>query len=151
MEEIIDFLGEYAETLEAMEQKQIEKLGLLMTRELDKVEQTIMMQEAMDKKLENMEQRRRKLFVSYGIEGRTLKQIAEDAGPEQRKELMDLYRRMDGAIGNIQYYNQKAEALASRSWNRWELTPGMWEIPPASTGVPRSARAVNWRKRPDRG
>lgn len=72
MEEIIDFLGEYAETLEAMEQKQIEKLGLLMTRELDKVEQTIMMQEAMDKKLENMEQRRRKLFVSYGIEGRTL-------------------------------------------------------------------------------
>ena len=30
MEEIIDFLGEYAETLEAMEQKQIEKLGLLM-------------------------------------------------------------------------------------------------------------------------
>ena len=46
MEEIIDFLGEYAETLEAMEQKQIEKLGLLMTRELDKVEQTIMMQEA---------------------------------------------------------------------------------------------------------
>ena len=67
MEEIIDFLGEYAETLEAMEQKQIEKLGLLMTRELDKVEQTIMMQEAMDKKLENMEQRRRKLFVSYGI------------------------------------------------------------------------------------
>ena len=84
MEEIIDFLGEYAETLEAMEQKQIEKLGLLMTRELDKVEQTIMMQEAMDKKLENMEQRRRKLFVSYGIVGRTLKQIAEDAGPEQR-------------------------------------------------------------------
>ena len=57
MEEIIDFLGEYAETLEAMEQKQIEKLGLLMTRELDKVEQTIMMQEAMDKKRgERMEQ-----------------------------------------------------------------------------------------------
>ena len=31
---------------------------------------------------------------------------------EQKKELMDLYRRMDGSIGNIQYYNQKAEALA---------------------------------------
>ena len=113
MEEIIDFLGEYAETLEAMEQKQIEKLGVdHADEEVEGAEQTIMMQEAMDKKLENMEQRRRKLFVSYGIEGRTLKQIAEDAGPEQRKELMDLYRRMDGAIGNIQYYNQKAEALA---------------------------------------
>ena len=67
MEEIIDFLGEYAETLEAMEQKQIEKLGLLMTRELDKVEQTIMMQEAMDKKLENMEQRRRSCLSPMGL------------------------------------------------------------------------------------
>ena len=112
MEEIIDFLLEYTEALEAMEQKQVEKLGLLMTRELDKVEQTIMMQQAMDKKLENMEQKRQKLFVSCGFEGRTLKEIAEVAGPEQKKELMDLYRRIDGAIGNIQYYNQKAEALA---------------------------------------
>ena len=30
MEEIIDFLLEYTEALEAMEQKQVEKLGLLM-------------------------------------------------------------------------------------------------------------------------
>ena len=112
MEEIIDFLGEYAETLEAMEQKQIEKLGLLMTRELDKVEQTIMMQEAMDKKLENMEQRRRKLFVSYGIEGLLLRQVAADEGQQEGKRLLDLSRRMDGARGTIQYYNQKAEALA---------------------------------------
>lgn len=58
MEDIIDFLLEYTEALEAMEQKQVEKLGLLMTRELDKVEQTIMMQQAMDKKLENLEHRR---------------------------------------------------------------------------------------------
>ena len=36
MEDIIDFLLEYTEALEAMEQKQVEKLGLLMTRELDK-------------------------------------------------------------------------------------------------------------------
>ena len=36
-------------------------------RDRDKVEQTIMMQEAMDKKLENMEQRRRKLFVSLSL------------------------------------------------------------------------------------
>lgn len=112
MEEIIDFLGEYTEALEAMEQKQIEKLGLLMTRELDKVEQTIMMQQAMDKRLENLEQKRRSLFACHGFEDRTLKDIAGSATPEQRTELMDLYRRIDGAIGNIQYYNQKAQTLA---------------------------------------
>jgi len=58
LEEIIRFLTEYTEALEAMEQKQVEKLGLLMTRELDKVEQTIMIQQAMDKKLESLEQKR---------------------------------------------------------------------------------------------
>ena len=36
MEDIIDFLLEYTEALEAMEQKQVEKLGLLMTRELER-------------------------------------------------------------------------------------------------------------------
>lgn len=112
MEEIIRFLTEYTEALEAMEQKQVEKLGLLMTRELDKVEQTIMMQQAMDKKLESLERHRQELFTQHGLDGRTLKQVAEEAAPAQRKELQELYRRIDGAIGNIQYYNQKAETLA---------------------------------------
>lgn len=54
MEEIIDLLREYTKILEAIEQRQTERLGLLMTRELDEVEQTIMVQKAMDKKLENV-------------------------------------------------------------------------------------------------
>ena len=73
MEEIIRFLTEYTEALEAMEQKQVEKLGLLMTRELDKVEQTIMIQQAMDKKLESLEQKRQELFAAHGLDGKTLK------------------------------------------------------------------------------
>ena len=60
-----------------MEQKQVEKLGLLMTRELDKVEQTIMIQQAMDKKLESLEQKRQELFAAHGLDGKTLKEIAE--------------------------------------------------------------------------
>lgn len=52
------------------------------------------------------------MLVSYGIEDKALKQVAENAGPEQREEFMDLYRRTDGAIGNIQHCNQKAETLA---------------------------------------
>ena len=62
MEEIIRFLTEYTEMFEKMEQKQVEKLGLLMTKELDKIEESIMMQQAMDKQLQNMEQRRQELF-----------------------------------------------------------------------------------------
>ena len=55
MEQLLDFLREYTEFFEKMEQKQVEKLGLLMTKELDKIEASIMMQQAMDKQLENLE------------------------------------------------------------------------------------------------
>ena len=49
MEELIRFLTEYTEMFEKMEQKQVEKLGLLMTKELDKIEESIMMQQAIDR------------------------------------------------------------------------------------------------------
>ena len=136
MEEIIDFLGEYTETLEAMEQKQIEKLGLLMTRELDKVEQTIMMQQAMDKKLENLEHRRQELFTAHGLDGRTLKQIADEAKDSERKELLELYRRIDGSIGNIQYYNKKAEVLAKSELERMGIDSRMVGNPTGIYGRP---------------
>lgn len=136
MEDIIDFLLEYTETLEAMEQKQVEKLGLLMTRELDKVEQTIMMQQAMDKKLENLEHRRQELFTAHGLDGRTLKQIADEAKDSERKELLELYRRIDGAIGNIQYYNKKAEVLAKSELERMGIDSRMVGNPTGIYGRP---------------
>lgn len=136
MEEIIGFLLEYTEALEAMEQKQVEKLGLLMTRELDKVEQTIMMQQAMDKKLENLEHRRQELFTAHGLDGRTLKQIADEAKDSERKELLELYRRIDGSIGNIQYYNKKAEVLAKSELERMGIDSRMVGNPTGIYGRP---------------
>lgn len=112
MDELIRFLTEYTEMFEKMEQKQVEKLGLLMTRELEKIEESIMMQQAMDKQLQNLEQRRQELFVKGGLTGKTLKEIADSCGGEEQKQLTDLYRRLDGAIGNIRFYNEKAESLA---------------------------------------
>ena len=136
MEDIIDFLLEYTEALEAMEKKQVEKLGLLMTRELDKVEQTIMMQQAMDKKLENLEHRRQELFTAHGLDGRTLKQIADEAKDSERKELLELYRRIDGSIGNIQYYNKKAEVLAKSELERMGIDSRMVGNPTGIYGRP---------------
>lgn len=136
MEDIIDFLLEYTEALEAMEQKQVEKLGLLMTKELDKVEQTIMMQQAMDKKLENLERRRQELFTAHGLDGRTLKQIADEAKDSERKVLLELYRRIDGSIGNIQYYNKKAETVAKSELERMGIDSRMVGNPTGIYGRP---------------
>lgn len=136
MEEIICFLTEYTEALEAMEQKQVEKLGLLMTRELDKVEQTIMIQQAMDKKLESLEQKRQELFAAHGLDGKTLKEIAESMDGVRQKELLELYRRIDGAIGNIQYYNKKAEMIAKSELERMGIDSRMMGNPTGIYGRP---------------
>ena len=125
MEEIIRFLTEYTEMFEKMEQKQVEKLGLLMTKELDKIEESIMMQQAMDKQLQNMEQRRQELFGRMGLTGKTLQEVAESCGGEERKQLTDLYRRLDGAIGNIRFYNEKAESLAKSELEKMGLDARM--------------------------
>jgi len=136
LEEIIRFLTEYTEALEAMEQKQVEKLGLLMTRELDKVEQTIMIQQAMDKKLESLEQKRQELFAAHGLDGKTLKEIAESMDGVRQKELLELYRRIDGAIGNIQYYNKKAEMIAKSELERMGIDSRMMGNPTGIYGRP---------------
>ena len=136
MEELIRFLTEYTEMFEKMEQKQVEKLGLLMTKELDKIEESIMMQQAMDKQLQNMEQRRQELFEKAGLNGKTLQEVAELCGGEERKQLTDLYRRLDGAIGNIRFYNERQRVWQSQSWKRWDWMRGWWEIQPEFTGNP---------------
>ena len=113
MEQLLEFLREYTAFFEKMEQKQVEKLGLLMSRELEKIEESIMMQQAMDKQLENMEKKRMELFSSLGLNGKTLKEVAEDCCTgAMKRELLQLHQRLDGSIGNIRYYNEKAEQLA---------------------------------------
>ena len=92
---------------EKMEQKQVEKLGLLMTKELDTIEESIMMQQAMDKQLQNMEQRRQELFAKAGLNGKTPQEVADSCGGEERKLLADLYRRLDGAIGKYSFLQRK--------------------------------------------
>ena len=104
--------------------------------ELDKVEQTIMMQQAMDKKLENLERRRQELFTAHGLDGRTLKQIADEAKDSERKVLLELYRRIDGSIGNIQYYNKKAETVAKSELERMGIDSRMVGNPTGIYGRP---------------
>lgn len=122
MEELIGFLTEYAEMLEKMEQKQVEKLGLLLTKELDKIEESIMMQQAMDKQLQNLESKRQAIFAAGGFEGRTLKELAQMCtGAEQQRKLTDLYKRLDGTVGNICYYNEQAQRIAKTELEKMGL------------------------------
>ena len=92
-----------------------------MTKELDKIEESIMMQQAMDKQLQNMEQRRQELFGRMELTG---KDASGGRGVVRRRgtETADrLIQRLDGAIGNIRFYNEKAESLAKSELEKMGL------------------------------
>ena len=80
MEQLVEFLREYVDFFEELERKQEEKLQKLLSRELSQIEETIMMQQAMDKRLENMERRRSALFEQLGYGGFTFKELIAAQG-----------------------------------------------------------------------
>lgn len=147
MDQLLEFLREYTEFFEKMEQTQVEKLGLLMTKKLEKIEASIMMQQAMDKQLENLENRRRALFLSLGFGNSTLKEIAEGAEGAEQKELLELYRRLDGAIGNIRFYNEKAEKLAKDELERMGVDGRLAANPTGIYGRAARPAGLNFEKK----
>ena len=108
MEDTIQFLTEYTEFFEEIERKQAEKLGMLLTRELNKVESALLMEESMEKQIKNMEEKRQEHFTSQGLVGKRLKELVEESSGEERETLRQLQRRLEDAIGNIRYYNSKS-------------------------------------------
>ena len=115
MEEIFVFLTEYAEFLEKMEVTQQEKLDLLLSGDLKKIEQSIMVQQAMDKQLEIWNRPGCVFFQEHGVEGKTFRELIPlqpEAGNGEgssscRQDWQLLYDRLQKAIDNIRYYNKK--------------------------------------------
>lgn len=113
MERIITFLEEYAAFFEQVEQKQEEKLATLTKGELSAVEQTIVMQQALDKQIQNMEQRRIQLFLKEGFDGKTFKELLELAQNEAYySQLEALYQRIEHSVTSVKFINQKCVKLA---------------------------------------
>ena len=123
MEELIEFLKEYTDFFEEVEKKQQEKLKVLTQGELAGIEETIVMQQALDKQIENMEQRRMELFEQAGYGGRSLREVTADAKGQQRSALEEIYRRLDASIGEIKYLNQKCMKLAQTALTRMGIIP----------------------------
>ena len=137
MEELFSFLTEYTAFFEKMEETQQEKLSLLLTRELKKIEQSIMVQQAMDKQLENMERRRQALFAASGLEGKTFREVIimqpkekSGDGSIPQREWQALFERLEHAISNIRYYNREAEKIARTELVKAGADPG--NVDPAS-------------------
>ena len=97
---------------EQVESKQEEKLEALLSGDLKKVEGAIVMQQALDKQITNMEEQRIETFMRLGIPEKTFRELVEENQGENKKALGNLFERLDRSIGNIRFLNKKAIKLA---------------------------------------
>lgn len=123
MEELIEFLKEYTAFFEEVEKKQQEKLEALTKGELAGIEETIVVQQALDKQIGNMEQRRMVLFEQAGYGGWSFREVIADTQGQQREALEALYERLDRSIGEIRFLNQKCMKLAQTALTRMGIIP----------------------------
>ena len=130
MGQLIDFLKEYTEFFEQFEQKQQEKLECLSSKKLNQIEESIALQQAMDKQLNNMEKKRSELLESIGCSGCTFKDLIDRAAGEEKTELVSLYARLGEAVENVKFINQKAIKMAQTELARMGVsTSGLTGTP----------------------
>lgn len=122
MEQLIKFMKEYIDFFEQLEQKQQEKLERLSSKELNQIEETIVLQQAMDKQMKNMEQKRREMMESMGYAGCTFKELIDCADEEEKVTLISLYARLDSAVDNVKFINQKAVKMAQTELARMGIS-----------------------------
>lgn len=112
LEQLLAFLEEYVNFFEQVEKKQNEKLEALLGGKLARIEEMIVMQQAMDKQIENMEEQRLQLFKELGAEHMTFRELIDRTTQEQRALYTELYGRLDKALENIRFINGKCMKVA---------------------------------------
>lgn len=112
-ETIAGFLEEYAGFFETILQTEKDKLQILLKGTLKEIEKTITIQQANEKKIQNMEKKRMDLQKSLGMEGWTLKQIIDTFDGEEKEKLLVLFERIDRTLHDIKFYNKKGMDVAS--------------------------------------
>lgn len=118
MEDAIRLLTEYTESFGEIGREQAKKLGMLLTRELNKVGSTLLMGESMKRQIENMEGKRQEHFTSQGFVGKRLKELVKESSGKGREALRQSQRRLEDAIGNARYYNSESSKLTKGGLSR---------------------------------
>lgn len=104
----IRFISGYAAYYEELAKDEKEKLQVLLSNDLTRLERSIAQQQVVEKKMERLEQLRESLQQAAGFEGMTGQQIIDLLEGEQKSELQKAYRRLSDAISTVQFYNRKS-------------------------------------------
>lgn len=112
------FLEEYAVFFEEIASCEQDKLEALLSNTLSRIEHAIARQQAIGKRLENMERRRIELLKASGMENLTFNEILLAAPAEERQRLKELFDRTRLAISNIRYINDQSNAFTKTQLQR---------------------------------
>lgn len=108
-EKLIHFFDEYTCFYESMVNEENNKLKILLSNDLKLIEENILVQQVNAKRMENMENRRITLFDSMKLGQYSFRQIIDLM--EDKTVLQAYYTRIDHAIQQIKYMNQKSMEL----------------------------------------
>lgn len=109
-QKLIHFFDEYTCFYESMVNEENNKFKILLSNDLKSIEENILVQQVNAKRMENMENRRIALFDSIQLGQYSFRQIIEKI-EEDKTILQGYYTRIDHAIQQIKYMNQKSMEL----------------------------------------
>lgn len=101
------FLEKYALFFEKLVVSEQEKLKALLSNDLKWMEKQIHLAQANQMKMQNLEDERLDLLEEQGKENYTFDQVIACFGGDEKNELQLLKERIQKAINNIQYTNEK--------------------------------------------
>lgn len=110
-QEFCQFMAEYANLFDSMLVVEKEKLEALLSHELGQMERSIAAQQAAAMKLENFEKKRLEVQARAGFGGKTFQEILDMVDPQQSAELDRLFRRLEDAVNNVKFYNDRSMEL----------------------------------------
>ncbi len=136
-QEYFTFIKEYSLFLEKMLKDEKTKFSALQSKELPKIEQSIVVSQANAKKLENYETKRLDMQDKIGYAGLTFQQILEKQNKEELRILRPLYDLFEKNVQEIRFFNNKSMAVARdnmQALNPSAVLPGNTaEEPPKGT------------------
>ncbi len=108
-QKLVHFFDEYTSFYESMVNEENNKLKILLSNDLKSIEENILVQQVNAKRMENIENRRIALFESMKLGQYSFRQIIDLV--EDKTILQAYYSRIDYAIQQIKYMNQKSMEL----------------------------------------
>lgn len=103
------YMVDYTEFFEQMVDGEQEKLDALLSYDLKRVEQSISIQLADQKKFEQMEEQRMELQVRAGFQkNSTFEEIVEGTEGEYQQQLAEIFEWLSELVDEVKYYNSKS-------------------------------------------